>query len=80
MRAISVKYHGVMFRFWYGRNSTMRDYHGKKYHQLLSLPVVAVSSGLNFRNYGQEVRRVIGCSMMIMSFTLFMLGVLAISV
>ena len=51
MRIVFLKYHEAMFNFWYCRNSAFRDYHGKKYHQLRSLPTV--SSGLNFRSYKQ---------------------------
>ena len=54
MNKVFTMYHERMFYFWYGRNNMMRDYHGKKYHQLQSLPVCFNGSGIRFRNYKQD--------------------------
>lgn len=55
MNKVFTMYHERMFYFWYGRNNMMIDYHGKKYHQLQSLPVCFNGSGIRFRNYKQDV-------------------------
>lgn len=77
MRRVQIKYHEAMFYFWYGRNGAMRDYHGKKYHQILSLPTVQVNSGINFRNYKQDVVIALQSMFIVASFVGFMLACVA---
>lgn len=77
MRLALMKYHEVMFYLWYGKNSVMRDYHGRKYHQAQSLPTVAVSSGLRFRSCKRDVILAVQCVSITAFFMVIALGLLA---
>lgn len=77
MRKFSAKYHEMMFYFWYGKNAALRDYHGKKYHQILSLPVSCVSCGLEFRSIKRDAAMVLQGISAVGCFTLVMLALVA---
>jgi hypothetical protein len=70
-------YHERMFYFWYGRNNMMRDYHGKKYHQLQSLPVCFNVSGIRFRNYKQDAVIALQSVAIVATFVVAMLACVA---
>ena len=77
MNKVFAMYHETMFYFWYGRNSMMRDYHGKKYHQLQSLPVCFNGSGIRFRNYKHDAVIVLQSVSIVASFVAVMLACVA---
>lgn len=76
MNRVFAMYHEYMFYFWYGRNNVMRDYHGKKYHQIQSLPT-SVNSGIRFRNYRNDVILVAQSVSIVASFVAAMLACVA---
>lgn len=70
-------YHEKMFYFWYGKNSMMRDYHGKKYVQMQSIPTEFSGTSVNFRNYKQSAVVVAQSVAIVASFIAFMLALVA---
>lgn len=77
MTKVFTVYHERMFYFWYGRNNMMRDYHGKKYHRLQSLPVCFNGSGIRFRNARQDAIIVLQSVAIVTSFVAVMLACVA---
>ena len=77
MRKISAMYHEKMFYFWYGKNTAMRDYHGKKYHQILSLPVSCVDCGIRFKSLRRELVLIAQCVAVVAVFVLTMLALVS---
>lgn len=77
MNKVFTKYHEHMFYFWYGKSNVMRDYHGKKYHQLQSLPVCFSGSGIRFRNAKQDTIMVLQSMAIITFFVAAMLACVA---
>lgn len=77
MNKVLTMYHERMFYFWYGKNSMMRDYHGKKYHQLQSLPIRFSGSGIRFRDAKQDAIMVLQSMAIITSFVAVMLACVA---
>ena len=77
MNRFFIMYHERMFYFWYGKNNMMRDYHGKKYHQLQSLPACFDWSGIRFRNVRQDAIMVLQSVAIVASFVAVMLACVA---
>lgn len=77
MNKVFTMYHERMFYFWYGKSNVMRDYHGKKYHQLQSLPVCFSGSGIRFRDAKQDVIMILQSMAIITSFVVAMLACVA---
>lgn len=77
MKKISTAYHERMFYFWYGKNTRMQDYHGKKYRQLQSLPVRPVECGIRLRSFRRDFALVSQCAAVMGGFVLCMLALVA---
>ena len=77
MSKILAIYHERMFYFWYGRNAAFRDYHGKKYHQLMSIPKTGCLCGVNFRSYKNSILAVAQGAGIVAGFALAMLALVA---
>lgn len=76
MNRIFAMYHEKMFYFWYGRNNVMRDYHGKKYHNIQSMPAF-VDSGIRFRSFRSDAVLVAQSVSIVASFVAVMLACVA---
>ena len=77
MHKVLIMYHERMFYFWYGKSNMMRYYHGKKYHQLQSLPACFNGSGIRFRNVRQDAIMVLQSVAIVSSFVAAMLACIA---
>lgn len=77
MNKVFTMYHERMFYFWYGKSNLMRDYHGKKYHQMQSLPVCFSGSGISFRSARRDAIMVLQSVAIVISFMAVMLACVA---
>ena len=77
MKKISAMYHERMFYFWYGKSAKMRDYHGKRYHRIMSIPTVSANCGISFRSCKHDFSMAVQGIAVVAGFVFVMLGLVA---